>query len=115
MRVYGGGEVVVERCLWFPASVREHVEQEHLHVAQVVGITCELGVVPADVRLAAGDLLREQVRLVEEQDDGDALEVDVVDDRVEYVERLLEAVRFPGTDKCERYFGDSLHLSIFLT
>lgn len=83
VRVDGGGEVVVERGLGLAAHVGEHVEQEHLHVAQVVRISRELRVEPADVRLLAGHLPRQQVRLVQEQDDGDAFEVHVVHDRVE--------------------------------
>lgn len=83
VRVDGGGEVVVERGLGLAAHVGEHVEQEHLHVAQVVRISRELRVEPADVRLLAGHLPRQQVRLVQEQDDGDTFEVHVVHDRVE--------------------------------
>lgn len=67
-----------------------------MHVAEIVRIAVELRVVPADVGLLAGDLLREQVGLVQEQDDGDALEVDVVHDRVEDIERFLETIRFPA-------------------
>lgn len=95
MRVDGGGEVMVERGLGLAARVREHVEHKQLHGGQAVRVARELRVVPADVRLLAGHLLREQVRLVQKQDDGDALEVDVVHDRVEDVERLLEPIRFP--------------------
>lgn len=83
MRVDGGGEVVVERGLGLAAHVREHVEQEQLHVAQAVRVARELRVEPADVGLLAAHLARQQVRLVQEQDDGDAFEVHVVHDRVE--------------------------------
>lgn len=83
VRVDGGREVVVERGLGLATHVGEHVEQEHLHVAQAVRVARELRVEPADVGLLAAHLARQQVRLVQEQDYGDALEVHIVDDRVE--------------------------------
>ena len=83
MRVYRGGEVVVQRGLGLAAHVGEGLEQEHLHVPEVVRVAHELRVEPADVGLFAGHLPRQQVRLVQEQDDGDTLEVNVVHDRVE--------------------------------
>lgn len=83
MCVDGCGEVVVQSGLGLSPDVREHIEQEHLYVAETVGVASELRVVPADVCLLAGDLPRQQVGLVEEQDHGDAFEVHVVYDRVE--------------------------------
>lgn len=75
--------MVVQGGLGLPAYVGEHVEQEHLHVAEVVRVAGELRVEPADVGLLAGHLPRQQVRLVEEQNDGDTLEIHVVHDRIE--------------------------------
>lgn len=83
MRVDGGGKVVVQRGLGLSADIREHIEQVHLYVSEIVWVASELRVEPAYVRLFAGDLPREQVRLVEKQDDGDTFEVNVVHDRVE--------------------------------
>lgn len=60
MGVNGGGEVVVEGGFGLAANVGEHVEEEHLYVAQVVRVAGKLRVVPADVRL----LERESVIVV---------------------------------------------------
>lgn len=99
MRVYGRGEMVIERSLWLPPDVSEHVKQVHLYVSQVVRVSSELGVVPTDVGLLTGHLPGKEVGFVQEQDDGDAFEVDVVDYGVEDVERFLETVGFPGMRK----------------
>lgn len=61
-----------------------------------MGVAGIVRVEPANVGLLAGHLLREQVRFVQEEYDGNAFEVDVVHDRVEDVERLFETIRFSG-------------------
>lgn len=85
MGVDGGREVVVQRCFRFAPNVREHVEQVHLDVVQVVRVARELRIVPADVGLLAGDLARQQIGLVQEKYYRYAFEVDVVHDRIEDV------------------------------
>lgn len=62
-------------------------------------VTSELRVVPTYVSLFTRHLLGQQVGFVEEQYYRYALEVDVVRDRVEYIERLFEAIRFPGINQ----------------
>lgn len=95
LRVDGVRKVVVDRLLRVLPHVRKHLQDKVLHVQDRVRVAGELRIVPADVRVRVLDLLRQQVRLVQEQDDGNPSEGRVVDDRVEDVARLLEAVRFP--------------------
>jgi hypothetical protein len=52
-----------------------------------------LGIVPAYVSLGILHFQRKQIGLVEEENDGDALEGSVVDYRVENIFRLFEAIR----------------------
>lgn len=66
MCVYGRGEMMIEGRFRFPPDVGEHVEQEHLHVSEIVGVPGELRVEPTYICLVAGDLPREEVWLVEE-------------------------------------------------
>lgn len=77
-----------------------------------MGVPRELRVVPAYVGLRAGNLLREQVRLVEEQYYGDTFKVDVVDDCVEDIESLFKAIRFSETRKGA---NNLLNTDMFLT
>lgn len=86
--------MVVDRLFRVLAHVRKHLQDKVLHVQDRVRVAGKLRIVPADVRVRVLDLLRQQVRLVEEQDDRDAGEGRVVDDRVEDVARLFEAVCF---------------------
>lgn len=86
--------MVVDRLFRVLAHVRKHLQDEVLHVQDRVRVAGKLRIVPADVRVRVLDLLRQQVRLVQEQDDRDAGEGRVVDDRVEDVARLFEAVGF---------------------
>lgn len=55
-------------------------------------IALELRVVGADVALCGEDLRLQQVCFVQKQNDRDAGERGVVDDRVEYILRLLQPV-----------------------
>lgn len=91
--------MVVQRRLWLTANVREHIQEEHLNVTQTVRVTSELRVVPAYISLFTRDLLGQQVGFVEKQYYGYALEVDVVRDRVEYIERFLQTICFPGINQ----------------
>lgn len=85
LRVHRCGEVMVQPPSRVPGHAREHTQDERLHVLHGVRVASELGEVPAYVRLRIGHLLLQQIVLVQEQDDGHALEDPIVDDRVEYV------------------------------
>lgn len=63
----------------------------YLHILQSAWVSSELGKVLADVHGA--DLLHQQVRFVEKQDDGDIQEELVVDDGLKDVHALHQAVR----------------------
>lgn len=88
-------EVMIDGRFGILAHVHEHLQDEVLHVQDRVRIAGELRIVPADVRVRIFDLLRQQIRLVQEQDDRDALERGVVYNRVEDIPRLLQAIGFP--------------------
>lgn len=75
--------MVVQSCFWFSPNVREHIEEVHLNFAKVVRVPSKVGVVPANVCFSAGNLPREQIRFVKEQNNGYAFEVYVVHDCVE--------------------------------
>lgn len=64
-------------------------------------IASELRVIPTYVSLFTRHLLGQQIGLVEEQYYGYALEVDVVRDCVEDIERFLETICFPGINQNE--------------
>ena len=92
--VDGCGEVVVERLLLLLAALfPEAFYQEALDVRQAAGVARELGEVVLDGYLL--HLLLQQVRLVEEQDDGDVAEHPIVDDGLEDVERFAQPVCLP--------------------
>lgn len=92
--VDGRGEVVVQRLLLlFSALLAKALHQEALHVGQARGVAQELGEVVFDGHLL--HLLLQQVRLVQEQDDGDVAEHPVVGDGLEDVEGLAEPVGLP--------------------
>ena len=84
-----------------PRAVRaprvEHLQQEALHRLEAARVAAVLREVVREVAAggAARQLRLEQVGLVEEEDDGDAAERPVVDDRLEDVARLDEPVRPP--------------------
>lgn len=59
-----------------------------------MGITGELGEVPTYVRFRIGHFFLQQIVFVEKEDDGNATEDYIIDDRVENVSRLLQPVRF---------------------
>jgi hypothetical protein len=94
MMVDGLGRLQALQVMAVVASdAQEHLQDEGLDVDDGVRVAGVLRVVPADVSLGILHLQRQQIRLVEEEDDGDALKRRVVDYRVEDVLRLLEAVR----------------------
>lgn len=89
--VDGGGEVMVKGLLLlFSTLVTEALDQELLHVLQIVGLPCELGEVVLDVHVL--NFIFQQVCLIEEENDGDVGEDAVVDDSLEDIERLREPV-----------------------
>lgn len=91
--VDGGGEVVEQRLATVPALAVEALHQEALHVVQPVRVAPEVGEVLLD---ADGlHLVHQEVRLVEEQDDGHVEEELVVDDRLEDVHGLHQPVGAP--------------------
>uniref|UniRef100_A0AAY5KUV0 Uncharacterized protein n=1 Tax=Esox lucius TaxID=8010 RepID=A0AAY5KUV0_ESOLU len=91
LRVNGRGEVVVQGFLRrLPPLPPEAFHQEALHVGQAVGLPGVLWEIVID-----GDgahLLLQQVRLVEEEDDGDVGEDAVVHDGLKDVEGLAEPI-----------------------
>lgn len=84
--VNGGGPFQV------PLRRHEHLQNKVLHVVDTARIAGELRVVVLNVRRRILHLQGEQVRLVEEQDDGDVLERGVIHDSVEDVPRLLQSI-----------------------
>lgn len=72
-------------------------------------VASELRVIPTYVSLFTRHLLGQQVGFIEEQYYGYALEVDVVRDRVEYIERFFETIGFPEINQIDidyfDYFG----------
>lgn len=95
MRVHGVRKVVINGGGPFQVPLRrhEHLQDEVLHVVDTARVTGELGIIELNVRRRILHLQREQVRLVQEQDDGDVLERRIVHDRVEDVPRLLQSIR----------------------
>lgn len=76
-------------------------------------VASKLRVIPTNVSLFTRHLLGQQVGFVEEQYYGYALEVDVVRDRVKYIERFFEAVCFPGINQNEICYFDTQRLKKF--
>lgn len=94
LSVDGRGEVVVEGLLLLLAALfAEAFYQEALDVCQARGVAREFREVVFDGRLF--HLLLQEVRLVQEQDDGDVAEHPVVDNGLEDVERLAKPVGLP--------------------
>jgi len=94
LRVDGRGEVVVQRLLGGVAPLGpEALHHERLDVQQVVLLPFVLGKVVLERN--ALHLLLQQVRLVEEEDDGNVDEDAVVDDGLEDVERFAQPVGLP--------------------
>ena len=88
--VRGSGEVAVQLLTSIlPYRVEQH-HKEILHVRQFTWVPLIVGEVVAN-RLVS-NLIHEQVSLVEEEDDGDAAEAAVVDNRVEDVYALDDSV-----------------------
>lgn len=95
MRVHRIRKVMVDGggALQIPLGRHEHLENEILHVVDAARVAGEVRVVVLDAGGRALHLDRQQVRLVQEQDDRDALERRVINDRVEDVARLLQPIR----------------------
>lgn len=95
MRVHCIRKVMVDgsRPLQIPLGRHEHLQDKVLHVVHGPWVPRELRVVVLDTGGGALHLHGQQIRLVQEQDDRDTLEGRVVDDRVEDVPGLLQAVR----------------------
>ena len=94
LSVDGCGEVVVQWLLLLLAALfAKAFHQEALDVRQACGVARELGEVVFDGNLL--HLLLQQVRLVQEQDDGDVAEHPVVDDGLKDVEGLAQPVGLP--------------------
>lgn len=92
------GEVMIDGRFGILAHVHEHLQDEVLHVQDRVRVAGELRIVPADVGVRVFDLLRQQVRFVQKQDDRDALERGVIYNRIEDVPGLLQSVGFPAEE-----------------
>lgn len=90
VRVHSGREIVEQRLAAVPAPHVKHLEDKVLDVLQAVRIALEVGKVVLNADMF--DLLLQQVRFVQEEDDGDGGEALVVDDGVKDVAGLDEAV-----------------------
>ena len=94
LSVDGSGEVVVQWLLLLLATLfAKAFHQEALDISQARGIARELGEVVFDGHLL--HLVLQQIRLVQEQYDGDITENPVVDDGLKNVEGLTQPVGLP--------------------
>lgn len=94
MMIDGLGRLQTRQVMTVVASdAQKHLQDEGLDVDDGVRVAGVLRVVPANVSLGVLHLQRQQVGLVEEENDGDALKRCVVDYRVEDVFRLFETIR----------------------
>lgn len=93
LRVDGRGEVVEERLAAVAALALEALHQVVLDILQPPRVPAEVREVLADAHL--GHLFHQQVHLVEEQDYGDVGEQLVVDNGLENVHGLHQAVGVP--------------------
>ena len=84
----------MEQCpVPVPPHVVEHVQEETLHVLDLERVPPEKREVLGKVGVR--QLRPQQVRLVQEEDDGDLLETLVVDDRVEDITAFFETGSSP--------------------
>lgn len=89
VRIDGCGEVIVDGRVTVSLHPEEHAQYELLHVANVLRVALELRIVVRNVTLGGQDFRFEQVGFVQEQNDGDAGECGIVDDRIEDVLRFF--------------------------
>lgn len=107
LRIYGVGEVMVDRLWWLQAlelvivvaaDAEKHLQDEGLDVDDRVRISGVLRIIPANVSLRVLHFQCQQIRFVEKKNDRNVLEGVVVDYRVKNVFRLLETIRFPKSE-----------------